>query len=135
MRLRGHVLLAVVAEVTFSGRSLGGALDGKTLESPALGLTQLSAQAWASNTKLFAFMLFASSLPSTSAAAQLNGYLVATEANPDSGDVYCVGGGEWKKYSDELVNKANLATLSQITRVGSCKTSGPREVLNVCIGF
>jgi hypothetical protein len=116
-------------------RALGGELNGKTLESPAVGLTQLSDQAWASHTKLFSVLLFASSVPSTSTAAKLNGYLVAADANPDLGDVYCVGDGEWKKYSDEFVDKANLATLSQITRVGSCKTSGPSEALNVCIGF
>jgi hypothetical protein len=116
-------------------RSLGGDLNGKTLDSPALGLTSVSAQAWASSTKLFDVLLFANSAPSTSTAAKINGFLVAEEDNPDLGDVYCVGDGEWTKYSDNFVSNANVATLSQISRVGSCKSGTPSEALNVCIGF
>jgi hypothetical protein len=116
-------------------RSLGGDLAGKTLESPALGLTSVTSQAWASNTTLFDVMLFASSVPSAATGAKLNGYLIAAEGSPDLGDVYCVGDGEWKKYSDNFVDNANIATLNQISRVGSCKAAGPVDALNVCIGF
>jgi hypothetical protein len=116
-------------------RSLGGDLDGKTLESPAVGLTSLSSQAWASSTTLFDMMLFASSEPSTSSVAKLNGYLFAAEGTDDVGDVYCVGDGDWAKYSDSFVHNANLATLREISRVGSCKAGAPSDTLNVCIGF
>lgn len=116
-------------------RALGGDLDGKTLDSPAVFLTSLSAQAWASHTKLFDVMLFASSLPSTSNKAKINGYLVGTEASDQVGDVYCVGDGDWTRYSDSFVDNADLATLSQISRVGSCKAAAPSDALNVCIGF
>jgi hypothetical protein len=116
-------------------RSLGGDLAGKTLESPALGLTTVSSQAWASNTTLFDVMLFAGSVPSAATSAKINGYLIAAEGSPDLGDVYCVGDGDWSKYSDEFVDKADVATLKQISRVGSCKAAGPVDALNVCIGF
>jgi hypothetical protein len=115
-------------------RRLGGELAGKAVESPAVGRTSLSTRAWTAMTEQFDFVLFAQSDPTTSMAANLTGFLAATNINPDFGDVYCVGGGEWKLFSDDIVSNANQATLSQLSLAGSCKDAGPAETLNVCFG-
>jgi hypothetical protein len=115
-------------------RSLSGELAGKAVDSPASGRTSLSTRAWATTTEQFSFGLFAQADPSTAMAAKLSGFLVATDQNPDFGDVHCVGDGEWKRYSDDFVLNANQATLSQLSLLGSCKDSAATETLNVCFG-
>lgn len=116
-------------------RSLGGELAGKTIESPAVGLTSLSARAWAASTTLFDLMLFAATVPSVAAPAKLNGFVIANEGNPDVGAVYCIDDGEWAKYSDDLVLNANVASLKQVSYAGSCADGAPTESLNVCLGI
>jgi hypothetical protein len=119
---------------TLEKRRLAGELAGKAVDSPAVGLTSLSTRAWTQSTEQFDFALFAQADPTTATAAQVTGFLVATNQNPDSGDVHCVDNGEWQLYSDDLVSDVDQATLSQLSRVGSCKGAGPTETLNVCFG-
>jgi hypothetical protein len=115
--------------------ALGGELAGKAVDSPAVGLTSLSTRAWTQTTEQFDFALFAQTAPTTSTAAKLTGFLVATNENHDFGDVHCVDDGGWKLYSsDELVSDVDQATLSQLSSLGSCKDAGPIETLNVCFG-
>lgn len=116
-------------------RALAGELAGKAVDSAAVGLTSLSTRAWTQTTEQFDFALFAQTEPTASTAAQVTGFLVPTNLNPDFGDVHCVDDGEWQLYnSDELVSDVHQAKLSQLSLVGSCKDAGPAEALNVCFG-
>jgi hypothetical protein len=116
-------------------RVLGGELAGKAVDSAAVGLTSLSTRAWTQTTEQFDFALFAQADPTTSMAAKVTGFLVATNQNSDFGNVHCVDDGQWQLYSsDELVSEVDQATLSQLSLVGSCKAAGPTETLNVCFG-
>jgi hypothetical protein len=116
-----------------SRRTLGGQWKGAALDAPALGLTSRSAQAWISGTVDFKYALFADATPTVSSSASVKGLLMGTPEGPEAGKVYCIGGGQWTKYTDEFVLEANLATLSDISYVGDCRDAGPAESLDICL--
>ncbi len=116
-------------------RTLGGELRGTIVEPPAGGRTSLSSRVWTETTSDYGVVLFASVAPTESTPSAVTGVVVGQAEGPEPGAVYCIGGGEWSRYSDDFVWGADLAALTDISYLGSCKAAGPTDSLSACFGY